>query len=102
MARTSNLTHRIERLLNESSFRMAFAGSRRRILLAVLLVPMALFTGTALIRVEAAASGQAVPTPPASVAAPSAAPTPAVAPASPAEVGDQGPPAPATPAGAPS
>jgi beta-lactamase regulating signal transducer with metallopeptidase domain len=56
MARRSNLSHRIERLLNESSFRQAFAGSRR-MLLAVLLVPIALFAATALVRVEAA--GQA-------------------------------------------
>jgi hypothetical protein len=62
MARTSNLSHRIERLLNESSFRQAFAGSRR-MLLAVLLVPVALFAATALVRVEAAGqvSQQAAP-----------------------------------------
>ena len=29
MARTSNLSHRIERLLNDATFRQAFAGSRR-------------------------------------------------------------------------
>lgn len=63
MARSSNLPRRIERLLNDSIFRQAFAGSRRT-LLAVLLVPVALFAGTALIRVEAA--GQAAQqTPPA-------------------------------------
>jgi len=60
MARSSNLSHRIERLLNESSFRQAFAGSRGRVLLAVLLVPVALFAGTAMIRVQAAGSGRAV------------------------------------------
>ncbi len=54
MARTSNLSRRIEHLLNDSSFRQAFAGSRRRTLLAVLLVPAALFAATALVRVEAA------------------------------------------------
>jgi hypothetical protein len=53
MARRSNLSHRIERLLNESSFRQAFTGSRR-MLLAVLLVPIMLFAATALVRVEAA------------------------------------------------
>jgi hypothetical protein len=42
MARTSHLAQRIERLLNESSFRQAFAASGRRALLAVLLVPVAL------------------------------------------------------------
>lgn len=71
MARTSNLSHRIERLLNEAIFRQAFAGSRR-ILLAVLLVPVALFAGTALIRVEAAGQPpqQTPPTQPAQSAAP--------------------------------
>jgi beta-lactamase regulating signal transducer with metallopeptidase domain len=103
MARTSNLSHRIERLLNESSFRQAFAGSRRRILLAILLVPIALFAGTALIRVEAS---QAVPTPPAPAAAPNPAPAPApdpaAAPSAPTPA-DQAPPAaPNAPATAPS
>jgi len=63
MARTSTLSHRIERLLNESSFRQAFAGSRRRAFAAVLLVPAALFASTALVRVEA--SGQVAQTAPA-------------------------------------
>jgi hypothetical protein len=58
MARTSNLAPRIERLLNESLFRQAFAGGRRRALLAVVLVP-AIFAATALIRVEAAAKPSA-------------------------------------------
>jgi hypothetical protein len=63
MARSTSLSHRIERLLNDSTFRQAFAGSRGRALLAVLLVPTALFAATALIRVEAAgqATGQAAP-----------------------------------------
>ena len=56
MARTSHLTQRIERLLNESTFRQSFASGGRRALLAVLLVPAALFAATALVRVEAAAS----------------------------------------------
>jgi hypothetical protein len=72
MARSRNLSDRIERLLNESSFRQAFAGTRRRVFLAVVLVPVALFAATALVRVEAA---QAVQAP-----APAAAPTPAAAP----------------------
>jgi beta-lactamase regulating signal transducer with metallopeptidase domain len=54
MARTSHLAQRIERLLNESSFRQAFATGGRRALLAVFLVPVALFAATAMIRVEAA------------------------------------------------
>jgi len=70
MASRSNLSARMERLLNESSFRQAFAGSRRRALVAVLLVSTALFAAAALVRVEAA--GQA-PTPPTPAAAPSTA-----------------------------
>ena len=54
MARSGSLSRRIERLLNDSAFRQAFAGGRRRALIAVLLVPVALFAATALIRVEAA------------------------------------------------
>jgi beta-lactamase regulating signal transducer with metallopeptidase domain len=79
MARTSNLSHRIERLLNDVAFRQAFAGSRRA-LLAVLVVPVALFASTALIRVQAAgqAAPQAAPSP-AAPAAPSEAPSPAAA-----------------------
>ena len=61
MARSSRLSHRMERFLNEPGFRLAFAGSRRRMALAVLLVPAAFFAFTALIRVEAA--GQASPQP---------------------------------------
>lgn len=98
MARTGNLSHRIERLLNEARFRQAFAGSRR-ILFAVLLVPVALVAATALIRVEAAASGQVAPTPPTPAQAPSPASVPAAPsiPASPA-VGAPAAPAPAEPA----
>ncbi|MGA2808498.1 MAG: M56 family metallopeptidase [Terracidiphilus sp.] len=59
MARSSNLSHRIERLLNESSFRRAFAGSSRRALMAVLVVPLALLAATALVRVEAASATSA-------------------------------------------
>ncbi len=82
MARHSNLSERIDRFLDEPAFRRAFASSRRRMLLAVLLVPVALFAATALVRVEAA-SAQAVPPPPAPAAAPNPAqaPNPAPAPA---------------------
>jgi hypothetical protein len=104
MARSANLSHRIERLLNESSFRQAFAGTGRRMLLAVLLVPVALFAGTALIRVEAASSGQAAPPAPAALPGPTAAapsiPLPAAAPGpapAPNEIEPGGPPEPALP-----
>jgi beta-lactamase regulating signal transducer with metallopeptidase domain/DUF4097 and DUF4098 domain-containing protein YvlB len=53
MANSSGLSNRIERFLNESSFHQAFAGSRRRALLAVLLVPTTILAFTAMIRVEA-------------------------------------------------
>ncbi|MGA3135285.1 MAG: M56 family metallopeptidase [Terracidiphilus sp.] len=89
MASSSNLCHRIERFLNEPSFRRAFAGSRRRILLAVLLVPVALFAGTALIRVEAAASGRTLQLPQAVSTAPTPAPAPATVPSMPEQPADQ-------------
>jgi hypothetical protein len=98
MANRRNLSYRIERLLNESSFRQAFAGTRRRVLLALALVPVALFAGTALIRVEAASSGQAA-LPQAAPAAPAAAPNPAPAPATaPEPIGDLALPSPEAPA----
>jgi hypothetical protein len=54
MARTGRLSQRIERLLNENSFRQAFAGGRRRFMAVLVMVFAALFSATALIRVEAA------------------------------------------------
>ncbi len=56
MARSGSLSRRIERLLNDVSFKQAFAGTRRG-LVAVLVVPVALFGATAMVRVQAA--GQA-------------------------------------------
>lgn len=55
MARPGSLSRRIERLLNDNSFRQCFAGGRRA-LVAVVLVPVALFACTTLVRVEAAAT----------------------------------------------
>ena len=72
MARTGSISRRIEYLLNDKTFRQAFAGTRRRALIAVLLVPVALFAATALVRVQAA--GQAAPQ-----SAPSAQAAPSVA-----------------------
>jgi beta-lactamase regulating signal transducer with metallopeptidase domain len=54
MARSGSLTRRIERLLNEQAFRQSFTGVRQRAIFAVVLVPMALFAATALVRVQAA------------------------------------------------
>jgi BlaR1 peptidase M56 len=87
MARSGSLSRRIERLLNHGTFRQAFAGGRSRVMIAVVLVPVAFFAATALIRVQAA--GQA---------------TQPVAPASPAPAAEAQPPAkpsPSTPAEAP-
>ena len=75
MARSGRLSQRIERLLNDNSFRQAFAGTRRRALLSVLLVPVALFAATALIRVQAAGQAPQEPAPAGQAAsAPQAAP----------------------------
>jgi hypothetical protein len=54
MAHSGRISQRIERLLNESSFRQAFAGGRARLWAALLMVPAVLFAAAALIRVEAA------------------------------------------------
>jgi beta-lactamase regulating signal transducer with metallopeptidase domain len=109
MARSGSLSHRIERLLNDHSFQQAFTGTRRRALLAVLLVPVALFAATALIRVQAA--GQAQEPAPAAQAAPAASPeAPVTGQAHPDQAPDaaplppdqeQGPPPPAAPNAAP-
>ena len=85
MARRGRLSNRIDRLLDEGSFRRAFAGGRGRIAAAALLVPLALFASTSL-RVQAA--GQEPPAPP---TAPSM-------PAPPASVGPAAPALPAAPA----
>ncbi len=53
MARQSSISRRIERLLNDSAFRRAFVGGRR-VRIAVMLVPVAIFTVTTLVRVQAA------------------------------------------------
>jgi beta-lactamase regulating signal transducer with metallopeptidase domain len=69
MARTGTVSRRIDRLLNDSAFRQSFSGGRRA-LVAVLLVPIALFVSTAFIRVHAA--GQNSPAAPQAPAAPPA------------------------------
>ena len=84
MARTGNLSQRIESLLNESSFRQAFTGTRRRALMAVLLVPIALFVTTAFLRVDAATPQSAVQPAPPAAALPVPAPVQATIPEPPA------------------
>ncbi|WP_263358675.1 M56 family metallopeptidase [Acidicapsa ligni] len=51
MARTSNLSSRIDRILNDRRFRLDFLGGRRHVALAALLVPAALIAAVALIRI---------------------------------------------------
>ena len=68
MARSTNLSQRIERLLNESSFRQTFAGGRR--VLVSLMVPAVLVTAVSLVRVQAAA----IPGQPSTVSSQPAAP----------------------------
>ena len=57
MAHSTNLSHRIERLLNESTFKQAFSGSRRAIVTA-LIVPAVLVAFTSVVRVQAAQAPQ--------------------------------------------
>src|SRR5579863_4735561 len=57
MARPGSLSRRIERLLNDNCFRQCFAGGRRA-LVAVALVPLAMFSCTMLVHVQAAANTQ--------------------------------------------
>jgi beta-lactamase regulating signal transducer with metallopeptidase domain/DUF4097 and DUF4098 domain-containing protein YvlB len=121
MARSSNLSHRIERLFNEGAFRQAFTASRRTLATA-LLVPVALFAAATFVRVTAAAQTQqsasapsqttasrpSRPEPaqpaspsapsPAEVDAPDAAPAPPQAPAPDATATPAPPAAPASPA----
>jgi beta-lactamase regulating signal transducer with metallopeptidase domain len=74
MARSGSLSRRIERLLNDASFRQAFAGTRRSFA-TVLVIPLALFAASALVRVDAA--GQAPTAPPAPAVVPVTPATPA-------------------------
>lgn len=73
MARSCNLSRRIESLLNERLFHNAFAEGRRRALASLLLIPVALFAATALIRVPSAMA-QSSPPNPANAPNPQAAP----------------------------
>ncbi len=87
MARPSTISQRIERLLNDSTFRQAFAAGKSRALVAVLIVPVAIFAATALVRVEAAGVAQSQAPSPAAAPSPAgtaSAPAPAE-PASPAD-----------------
>jgi beta-lactamase regulating signal transducer with metallopeptidase domain len=65
MARSTNLSSRIDRILNDRHFRLAFLGGRRHAVLAGILVPTALVAAVACIRivpaVEAAQAQNALP-----------------------------------------
>jgi len=70
MARSSNLSHRIERLFNEGAFRQAFTLSRRTLATA-LLVPVVLFAAATFVRVTAAAQSAQTASAPSHAPAPS-------------------------------
>jgi len=78
MARSGSLSRRIERLLDDRAFRQAFAGSRRA-LVALVLVPVACFAATAMVRVRAASTPQSAPAVSVAPAAGFATPVPAPA-----------------------
>jgi beta-lactamase regulating signal transducer with metallopeptidase domain len=65
MARNSNLSGRIERILNARRFRLAFLGGRRHAFIAAIIVPAALVAAVACVRivpaVEAAQGQSAAP-----------------------------------------
>jgi beta-lactamase regulating signal transducer with metallopeptidase domain len=98
MARSGNLTRRVESMLNDHLFRSSFAEGRRRALASLLLIPAALIA-VSLVRVPSASAQSTPPPPPPPATAPAAptatpadAPTPpeppALAPPSPAAVPD--------------
>jgi len=108
MAHSRNLSNRIERLLNDSTFRIAFSGGRRALLALVL--PVAMIAATAMVRVEAAQAPQlAAATSPSAqssdrAAAAPAAPSPYTGQSNATQVADQSPdqsPTPPQPAPAP-
>ena len=74
MASTSNLTPRIERLLNDQGFERSFAKAQRLPFIAAGVVAVAMFASTSMVRVHASPVDTATaPSPP---AAPNAAPAP--------------------------
>lgn len=62
MARPSNLSQRIDRILNDRRFRLSFLGGRRHALITAALVPAALIAVVALIRIVPAVEAQATAT----------------------------------------
>ena len=91
MASASNLTPRIERLLNDQGFERSFAPARRLPFMAAGVVALAMFASTSMVRVHASPTD--VPTPPTLPTAPSTPPT-SNSPAAPATLSAPAPPAP--------
>ena len=78
MASASNLTPRIERLLNDQGFERSFAKVRRLPFIAGGVVALAMFASTSMVRVHASATD--IATPPATPAAPNSPPAPVTPP----------------------
>ena len=97
MASASNLTPRIERLLNDQGFERSFAKVRRLPFIAAGVVAFAMFASTSMVRVHASATD--IATPPATPATPESPPAP-VTPPTPRSYPAPG--APQSPAAAPS
>jgi hypothetical protein len=96
MASASNLTPRIERLLNDQGFERSFAKTQRLPFIAAGVVALAMFASTSMVRVQASPTD--IATPPGTPATPDSPPAP-VAPAAPkAHPASVTPPAPVTPA----
>jgi hypothetical protein len=83
MASASNLTPRIERLLNDQGFERSFAPTQRLPFIAAGVVALAMFASTSMVRVHASPTD--APTPPNAPTTPDT-PTPA-SPAAPAAIG---------------
>jgi beta-lactamase regulating signal transducer with metallopeptidase domain len=61
MARSTNLSRRVDSMLNENLFRTLFSEGRRRAMASLLLVPAALFAVLALVRLPSAAAQSTPP-----------------------------------------
>ena len=99
MASASNLTPRIERLLNDQGFERSFAPTQRLPFIAAGVVAVAMFASTSMVRVHASPAD--APTPPTAPAAASAPPSPSEPPAPNAPTTPPNAPTPTTPAAPP-
>lgn len=94
MASASNLTPRIERLLNDGGFERSFAPARRLPFITAGVVALAMFASTSMVRVHASATD--IATPPVTPAAPNSPPTPVIPPTPESYPSPGTPPSPAT------